>query len=276
MKIVVINLERAVERRDRVCAALTGLDLAFELFRAVDGRCLTPDQEALIDYEALDRQGWSMRAGAFGNWLSHRAILADMVENGPETMAVLEDDIEPAPELPAVLDALDRASGSFGVVFLHRGRSVRRFIPHLPLDTGHRLGWLRWSHFGTQGYVITRPAARRFLETYPRVRLNIDRSLAAFWHTGLATYCVRPPALRHLVAEDGNESMIQATQAVGSRDPLFRLRRRWFFFREGMAKRAALVRLTTGAHGPARGLGLLLGPRKGCYDGSDRHPGSPP
>ena len=266
MKIVVINLEHAVERRDRVAAALDGLGLAFELFPAVDGQHLSPGQEALIDYDALHRQGWPMRAGALGNWLSHRAILADMIDNGPEAMAILEDDIEPAPELPAVLDALERSAGSYDIVFLNRGRAVRRFVPHRRLDTGHRLGWLRWSHFGTQGYVITRPAARRFLETFPRVRMNIDRSLAAFWRTGLATYCVRPPAVRHLLADDGNDSMIQATDAVGPADPLFRLRRRWFFLREGVAKRAALTRLAVRALGPAQGLGALLGPRKGCYD----------
>ena len=259
LKIVVINLERAAERRCRVSAALDELGLAFDLFRAVDGRHLSPQQEALIDYEALDRQGWPMRAGAFGNWISHRTILADMIDNGPEAMAILEDDIEPAPELPAVLDALERASGSFGVVFLNRGRAVRRFIPHIRLDTGHRLGWLRWSHFGTQGYVITRPAARRYLEAFPRARLNIDRSLAAYWRTGLPTYCVRPPVVRHLLADDGNDSMIQATRAVGPTDPLFRLRRRWFFLREGMAKRAALTRLVVDALGPVRGLRALLG-----------------
>ena len=165
MKIVVINLEHAVERCRRVSAALDELGLEFELFRAVDGRCLTPGQEALIDYDALNRQGWPMRAGALGNWLSHRAILSGMIENGPEAIAVLEDDIEPAPDLPAVLEVLERSTGSFG--------------------------------------------------------------------------------------------------AVGLADPLFRLRRRWFFLHEGVAKRAALTRLAVKALGPAQGLRALLGPGAG-------------
>ena len=57
---------------------------------------------------------------------------------------------------------------------------------------------------------------RRFLEAVPRVRMNIDRSLAAYRHTGLATYCVRPPVVRHLLADNGNDSMIQATGGAGS------------------------------------------------------------
>lgn len=89
--------------------------------------------------------------------------------------------------------------------------------------------------------------------------MNIDRSLAAYWHTGLETYCIRPPVLRHLLAEDGNDSMIQATRAVGPADSLFRIRRRWFFLREGVAKRAALSRLAVKAHGPVRGLDALPG-----------------
>ncbi len=260
MKIAVINLERETERRARMTAALEELGLAFTLFPAIDGRRLTADQQALIDYAGLHRQGWPMRAGALGNWLSHRAILADMIANGPEVMAVLEDDSELAPELPEALDALERADGLFDIVFLNRGRATRRFLPHRRLASGHELGWLRWSHFGTQGYVITRPAARRFLEAFPRVRLNIDRSLAAYWRTGLATYCLRPAVVRHLLADDGNDSIIQATPAVGPTDALYPLRRRWFFLREGVAKRAALTRLVLEAHGTVRGLRELLRP----------------
>ncbi len=266
MKIAVVNLEDAVERRRRVSAALEALALPFELCRAVDGRRLTPEQKALVDYAAFDRDGWPVKAGALGCWLSHRVLLEEMVRAGPEVMAVLEDDIDLAPELPAVLDALERApdlfTGGRGVIFLHRGRATRRFVPHRRLETGHRLGWLRWSHFGTQGYVITRPAARRFLEVFPRVRLSIDRALAAYWRTGVATYCVRPPVVRHLQAEDGNASMIGAMPAAPPPGPLLRLRRRWFLLREGMAKRAALTRLVVDAHGPARGLRLLLGPEE--------------
>ena len=74
---------------------------------------------------------------------------------------------------------------------------------------------------------------------------------------------MRPPVVRHLLADDGNDSMIQATGAVGPADPLFRLRRRWFFLREGVAKRAALTRLAVKALGPAQGLRALLGPGAG-------------
>ena len=104
---------------------------------------------------------------------------------------------------------------------------------------------------------------RRFLEVFPRVRMNIDRSLAAYRHTGLATYCVRPPVVRHLLADDGNGSMIQATGAVSPADPPFRFRRRWFFLRDGVAKRAALTRPAVKALGPAEGLRGLLGPGAG-------------
>ncbi len=262
MKIAVVNMEDAAERRQRISAALDALGLPFEMFRAVDGRRLAPEQEALVDYTGFRRDGWSVRAGALGCWLSHRALLTKMVRNGPEIMAVLEDDLALAPELPAVLDALERSADSLGIVFLHRGRTVRRFVPYCRLETGHRLGWLRWSHFGTQSYVITRPAARRFLDVFPHVRLDIDRALAAYWRTGIATYCVRPPVVRHLVAEDGNHSIIEAMSAKVPGDPLFQLRRRWFLLREGVAKRTALTRLAVNTLGPVRGLTTLLGPEK--------------
>ena len=209
MKMVVISLERAVERRRRIVSDLNALGLDFELRDAVDGRNIPADCEALIDRAGSRRDGRPIRMGSIANWLSQRQALLDMVENGPEIMAVLEDDVEFAPEFPAVLDALDNCSEPFGIVFLHHGPR-RPFVPHARLETGHRLGWVRWSHFGSQGYVITRGAARRFLGKTPMVRTGIDRALARYWHHGLTTYCLRPAVVHQREEFAGSASLIPA------------------------------------------------------------------
>ena len=126
---------------------LQALGLDFELRRAVDGRNIPPEYENLIDRAGSRRDGRPIRMGSIANWLSQRQAFQGMVENGPEIMAVLEDDVEFSPEFPAVLEALEKVDEPFGIVFLHHGPK-RPFVPHAQIDTGHLLGWVRWSHFG--------------------------------------------------------------------------------------------------------------------------------
>ena len=248
MKIVVISLERAVERRRRIVSDLNALGLDFELRDAVDGRNIPADCEALIDRAGSRRDGRPIRMGSIANWLSQRQALLDMVENGPEIMTVLEDDVEFAPEFPAVVDALDNCSEPFGIVFLHHGPR-RPFVAHARLETGHRLGWVRWSHFGSQGYVITRDAARRFLETTPMVRTGIDRALARYWHHGLTTYCLRPAVVHQREEFAGSASLIRQAPVTEWSGPSSWARRRWFYVKEGVRKRVAFCRVLRRARG---------------------------
>lgn len=261
LKIVVINLERAVERRRQIVARLQALGLDFELYRAIDGQCVPPEFEGLIDWAGSRRDGRPIRMGSIANWLSQRQVLQDMVENGPEVMTVLEDDVLFSPEFPAVLSALQDTSEPFGIVFLHHGPE-RPFIPHVELDTGHWLGWVRWSHFGSQGYVITRSAARRFLESNPLVRTGIDRALARYWHHGLTTYCLRPAVVLHQREFDGYVSLIGQAPVIQSSGQLWSVRRGWFHAKEGARKRVALANIVIRTHGPLKAMLQFLQPQK--------------
>lgn len=161
MKIVVVNPESATERRRRMQARLGSLGVDYELHRAVHWRDLTLERDHV---DSARKDGLNFHTGSIAACISQRAVLAGMVERGPDVMAMLEDDIELEPEFPAVLEALESVDAPpFGIVFLHRGPH-RRFVPHIRLSTGHELGWRRFSHFGAQGVVITRDAARRILD----------------------------------------------------------------------------------------------------------------
>ena len=261
MKIVVINLERSVERREQVVSGLQALGLDFELRRAVDGRNIPPEYENLIDRAGSRRDGRPIRMGSIANWLSQRQAFQGMVENGPEIMAVLEDDVEFSPEFPAVLEALENVDEPFGIVFLHHGPK-RPFVPHAQIDTGHLLGWVRWSHFGSQGYVITRQAARRFLEKNPLVRTGVDRALARYWHHGLATYCLRPAVVHQRQEFAGDASLIRQAPITEWSDPLWRMRRSWLYVKEGIRKRTAFVTLVIEDRGLLKGVVQVVRPER--------------
>ena len=128
--------------------------------------------------------------GSIANWLSQRQVMRNIVENGPETVAIFEDDAELAPELSAVLAVLGKRSVSFDVVKLNIRRPSKTFIPYKRLSTGHRIGRVRYYDFGTEGYVITRDAARRFLEATPKMMWEMDMAINNYWENGLNIFWV--------------------------------------------------------------------------------------
>ena len=202
MKAFVINLERAVERRRRMEQQFAALGLEAAFHPAADIRDFTQETYTKVDRETRRQLGlWPQADAEIACWMSHHQIMQQIVENGPETVAILEDDAGLSAELPAVLDALERRPFAFDVVKLNR-RSPRTFIPCERLETGHQVGRVRYHDYGSEGYVITREAARHFLENTPLMMREIDQALSRFWENGLNVFYVDPPVVSHDEQDD--------------------------------------------------------------------------
>ena len=152
--------------------------LEHELWPAVDSLALTGKDRDFVDLERRRRLGlYAIPDGSLANTLSQRAAMRDLVENGPNMMAVFEDDARFDPALPEVLAALEERSDLFDIVKLQRRNFRRAFIRTVPLTSEHWLGRVRFADFGSEGYVITRDAARRLLVRNPHAdwsgRLNV-------------------------------------------------------------------------------------------------------
>ena len=198
MRVVLINLERASLRRERMAAAFAHVGIGFEIWPAVDARTLTDEDRRLVDHEARRSLGlYPIPDGSLANTLSQRAAMQDLIDNGPEMMAVFEDDASFDSMLPAVLSALEENGDLFDIVVLQRRNPQRPFVPSISLPTGHTLGRVRFADYGSNGYVITREAARRFLERTPRMVREIDQALSRFWDNGLNVLYVHPPVVSH-------------------------------------------------------------------------------
>ncbi len=194
----------------------TAFGLEFETVRALDGNTLSPENYAQVDQEARRRQGlYPLPNGSIANWLTQRRAMRDLVENGPDMMAVFEDDVRFTPALPAILSVLERGGGfPFDVVFFHRRDPTRAFVPCHELETGHTLGRVRYADYGSEGYVITREAARHFLEVIPKMIREIDQSLSRFWDNGLNVFYIDPPVAW---SEGEDDSQIEAGRAESRR-----------------------------------------------------------
>ena len=215
MKLFVINLERAVERRSRIEEQFASLGLEATFHPAADIRDFTQETYAMVDRETRQRLGlWPQADTEIGCWLSHYQIMQEIVENGLETVAVFEDDAGLSADLPEVLDALERRPFAFDVVKLNR-RSPRTFIPCERLDTGHRVGRVRYHDYGSEGYVITRDAARHFLENTPKMMREIDQALSRFWENGLNVFYVDPPVVSH---DEQDDSQIERERRLARKE----------------------------------------------------------
>ena len=223
MRVVLINLERALARRERMAAEFARVGIDYEIWPATDARLLTVEDREFVDQDTRRRLGlYPIPDGSLANTLSQRAAMLDLVENGPDMMAVIEDDARFAPELPEVLAALEPHSNLFDIVKLQRRNLRRPFIRTIPLTGENWLGRVRFADFGSDGYVITRDAARRLLDRTPRMVREIDHVLSRFWESGLNVFYVDPPVVR----EDGGcDSQIEQTRSA-ERAAHRRLRRR--------------------------------------------------
>ena len=132
----------------------------------------------------------------------------------------------------------------------------------MQLRTGHTLGWIRYSQFGGQGYIITRDAARRFLDLHPLATPPLDRALPRYWSHGLMVYGVRPPIVVHDERRNPDyRSLIKETPVVNRRDSLRTVRHGLFHTKDGLRKRIAFFRYVARSHGPFRAVREVLGPR---------------
>lgn len=212
MRIVLISLERATQRRRRMAEEFAHVGIGYEIWPAKDERTLTDEDREFVDRAARNKLGLHpIPDGSLANTLSQRAAMRDLVNNGPETMAVFEDDARFASDLPAVLQELERRSLLFDIVKLQRRNLRRRFAPTVLLGTGHQLGRVRFADFGSEGYVITRGAAQLLLERTPRMVREIDHVLSRFWENGLNVLYLDPPVVRE---DDAGDSQIHKTRSA--------------------------------------------------------------
>ena len=235
MKIFLINLDTDTQRRQRMTGRLAELGLSWQRLPAVDGDRLTPADEALVDRQAQQALAYVVSAPEIGCWLSHREAHRRIADGADEMALILEDDLEIHDDLPEVLAHIESGVlGDFDVIRLHRARLHRRlkFTPCRRLDAKYRIGLVRPVDLGTWAYVMTRRAARHFIDRVPRMAAVVDRALAEERTHDLVVCSIDPPVVLH---DDASHSSIEARGGY-ARDPGAARPRRWLRKRWGLVR----------------------------------------
>ncbi|WP_084404951.1 glycosyltransferase family 25 protein [Aliagarivorans taiwanensis] len=160
MKIFVINLSRATERRARMQSTFEQMGLEFEFFDAVDASLPMDHVSVYNDKKRVHRKGSGLVPGEVGCFASHYLMWKKAVELN-ETIVVLEDDAVLSDEFKDVLenhiplDLLERNG------YLRLGKGTTK-TPKLHVqDRVYK--YLKWPA-SAAGYIITPAGAERFLK----------------------------------------------------------------------------------------------------------------
>lgn len=187
-----INLDRSVERWERLNTQAATFHFPLIRFPAVDGRLIAKKDRLGTDETGfVHRNGRQMMSGEYGCYRSHVAILDTILASDSDAAIVLEDDVELVPDLLAragsILDAVPKAE----LVKLINHRTYG-FVRHATSSLGDRIG--RCLH-GPQGssacYIVTRAGAAKLRDALATMEYAHDVALERGWHTGVATFTVR-------------------------------------------------------------------------------------
>ena len=168
MKIFVLNLERAVERRQSMLQHLSGLGIEAEILPAVEGARLPPSSLPAGTDPRLS-------PGEVGCYLSHVRFWEIVVERGLEHAIVLEDDVRCSPAMLQVVADIVALGLPLDAVRLSalnpiRGQDITT------LAGGTKLVLPNKNPSGTQGYMVTLEGARRLLQRLAVPRCPTGRS----------------------------------------------------------------------------------------------------
>ena len=225
MRCFVINLKRAVERRQNVSVQLNQLRLPFEIIEGVDWKYL--DESHLpetIKHIKIKNSFRTLTLGQIGCNLSHRNVLNWLVNSSEKMIAVLEDDVRLSNDFHEVLNTLEISTHDFDIVFLGSRFKEQQLVNLIPLNEKFSFSLSRAREKGAWGYVITKEAAKEFLNILPKITGPIDDALHAYFLHELKTYTLNPQIVFH--AEIGKiYSYNTETKMVGIsfKDELMRL-----------------------------------------------------
>jgi glycosyl transferase family 25 len=232
-KVVVISLPDATGRRAAFTQRARGATLAWSFFEAhtelAPGLIYDPDA-------AIIARARPMYPGELGCYSSHYAAWTMFLQSGAEQMLVLEDDTIVDWGFLAKLAEVDlHAAGiSYLRLFAKRPCAFRKVLHHAVEWSRSLIEYLD-TPFGTQGYVITREGAQRFIQHCRSIRRPLDHELDRSWDHGVPSLCIFP----FPILEESTASSIGPARFEPFEIPA---RLRWRRYRMKMAERALKLR----------------------------------
>jgi glycosyl transferase, family 25 len=181
MKIHVINLKEAVERRKSITTQLNRLNLDFELFDAIKGADIPADElEQKVDMAEVKKYPYWLTKGILGASLSHMGVYHRIANSEDPLHLILEDDVVLSRDIVSVLKAVEENSSHFeNHLLLLYAINIHNRIELLrescKIISGYKFYKVENSGISGGGaYIIHKKTAMKFLEKTSKIKVGPD------------------------------------------------------------------------------------------------------
>ena len=209
MKIVVINLEKSVDRLASITKNLNNLALPFERFNAIYGKDLTEKEIEANTTSACN--GLLCNYGMIGCAMSHIAIWKSFVESSDNLICIAEDDALFTYEFPDFVANIDKIYSNlkFDILSLSCEAGifysfsddvkVDKYLFNKPLFP-----------LTTTCYILSKKGVKKLLAEFEKIQYHIDFMIAFknLFGGNLEFYYLKEPTL---LLNDFNDSSITAS-----------------------------------------------------------------
>ncbi|XP_072176580.1 procollagen galactosyltransferase 2-like [Diadema setosum] len=172
-QIYMINLERRIERRKRMMASLALLRIEAKIWKAVDGKNLSPDMLREMGIDMLPGYadpywGRVLTKGEIGCFLSHYYIWQDMVARNLSRVIVFEDDIRFGgrfrPRMASIMAEVAARKLEWDLIYV--GRKILHMKEEEYLPGSSQLVKPSYSYW-TLSYMLSLEGAKKLLAQKP-------------------------------------------------------------------------------------------------------------
>jgi glycosyl transferase family 25 len=204
MRIILINLARATDRRAKMQAQFAALNLPFEILEATDGRKITDKERNLVDNNLRRRiSPYPLTDNEIGCWLSHRRAIESVAKGTENMAAIVEDDTAIFPDFGKVCNAIENKGGTFDFIFLHRQfKRNEVFVPCRRILPENQIGRVGPMSMGCHTYIVSRDGAAKFLARGNRFAHAVDKEIHRYWVSRLNIFGLENPVAKH--ADEGH------------------------------------------------------------------------
>ncbi len=191
LMVILINLDRSVQRREQMEHRLRELGLGYIRMPAVDGAAEWEKLQQSVDIPTFQRNvGRDVLKGEIGCYHSHLQAWAMFLETGKQTLLVLEDDVVFGSDfLNAVSIALENKD-KWDILNLNKIRA-KQPVCQAKLD-GYSLNAYIGPLTGTGAYLICRKAAMKLSTEILPINLPIDHKLDRIYEHKLRRFGLEP------------------------------------------------------------------------------------
>lgn len=179
MKLFVVSLERAKDRRLYITQHLDMMNVDYEIFDAVDGRQLTPSKIAeYCNMDMVNKYPDWLTEGAIGCCLSHYYIYKKIIDNNIPVACILEDDAIITAEFNNVLNAIEKNISKDTLTMLHYASWTELRLSRINAIEIGDYGFYEPEEIkkmnSSAGYIVTKEICERLVEILFPVSMSLD------------------------------------------------------------------------------------------------------